>query len=215
MQPAQCAAITCNHATHGDPLRCIRDYIERVFSSMLNQPKAVRLQVNPERSGPWFHSCSARPLWPAHAKGGVVFTVDFKNLELRDFWHDEAPRERGRGSLPFGAADGAAQLSVVYLEIAPGDHFGLHTDSADELVIIVSGDAVVTAGGASAELDAGMAAVIPALTPHSYTNISAEPLRILAIFAGSPVTSAFQYPLQPWGARTVEVQPSTVRVAGD
>jgi quercetin dioxygenase-like cupin family protein len=144
-----------------------------------------------------------------------VFTVDFRRLELRDFWHDEAPRERGRGALPFGSAGGADAWSVVYLEIAPGDTFGLHIDSEDELVIILSGDAVVSAGDERAELDAGMATVIPAGTPHAYSNISAEPLRLIAIFAVTPVTSTFRYPLQPWGACTVEVRPAAVLAAGD
>jgi len=143
-----------------------------------------------------------------------MITVNFRELELGEFWHDEAPRDRGRGGFPLVTAEGTENLGMVYFEIAPGDSLGMHTDSKDELVIVLSGDAVATIGDEHGELVAGMAAFVPAMVPHGFTNIGTETLKVIGVFAGTPITATFRYPLQPWGTHAVEIKsPAALAVA--
>lgn len=66
----------------------------------------------------------------------IAFTLS--ELELGEFWHDEAPRDRGRGAFPLVGVPGTDSTGMVYFEIAPGESLDLHTDSPDELVVILS-----------------------------------------------------------------------------
>ena len=46
---------------------------------------------------------------------------------------------RAKASFPFSKATGNASSAVVYFEIEPGHYLGTHTDSAEEIVLVLSG----------------------------------------------------------------------------
>ncbi|MEZ4571003.1 MAG: cupin domain-containing protein [Thermomicrobiales bacterium] len=55
---------------------------------------------------------------------------------------------------------GTESTGMVYFEIEPGNELGLHTDSPDELLVILSGTARATIGDEVADLSAGSVAFV-------------------------------------------------------
>lgn len=132
----------------------------------------------------------------------IAFRLD--EVELGEFWHEEKPNARGKGGFPLLGVPGTGSTGMVYFEIEPGDSLGLHTDSPDEVVVILSGTARATVGDETGDLESGSVAFIPSMVPHGFENISDETLRCLGIFPASDVVSTFEYALQPWNTRVLE-----------
>ena len=101
-------------------------------------------------------------------------TADLAHLELREAWYDADPAMRIRVTFPFYAATGNASSAVVYFEIEPGHYLGTHTDSAEEIVLILAGSVEARLGDETGQLAAGQAALIPAMVPHGIRNIGPE-----------------------------------------
>lgn len=131
----------------------------------------------------------------------ISFQTD--ELEIGDFWHDEEPAWRGRGGFPLVGVPGTESMGLVYFEIEPGNSLGLHTDSQDELIVVLSGSALATIGEETAELRAGAIAFIPAMATHGFQNTGSVTLRCAGIFPDSDVVSTFKYDLQPFGTRVL------------
>ena len=136
-----------------------------------------------------------------------MIAMKLNELELGEFWQDEAPRARGRGGFPLVGVPGTESVGMVYFEIEPGDELALHTDSPDEIIVVLSGTARATVGDEVENLTTGSVAFIPGMVPHGFESVGAEPLRCVGIFPDSNVVSTFEYPLQPWGTRTISFQP--------
>lgn len=135
-----------------------------------------------------------------------MIAMQTSSLELQESWHDERPHDRARATFPLLGVPDAESLGMVYFEVQPGDSLGLHTDSKDEIAILLSGSAIATIGDETAEVRAGGVAFIPGMVPHGFENTGNEPLRVVGIFAGSDVVSTFEYALQPLGTRVIEHQ---------
>ena len=110
---------------------------------------------------------------------------------------------RLRFDFPISSLAGAASTAVVYFELEPGAHTGMHTDSAEEVIYIVSGRVEATVGDERGELSAGGLGVVPALVPHDVRNIGDETVRVVGFFSSSTVVSVFDDPMMPAGARVV------------
>ena len=87
-----------------------------------------------------------------------------------DVWLDSDPRKRVRVNFPINRFTGARDTAVVYFEVAPGDRLGMHTDSAEEILYIVQGEAEAIVGEERGTVRAGDLAVIPAMVPHGLIN---------------------------------------------
>lgn len=133
-----------------------------------------------------------------------MIAFQLHTLQLNAFWHDEEPSSRGRGAFPLAGVPGTESVGMVYFEIEPGDNLGRHTDSPDEIIVVLTGTALATIGYETGELPAGSVAFIPGMMPHGFTNIGSDTLRCLGIFPDSNVVSTFTYPLQPFGTRVLE-----------
>ena len=116
-----------------------------------------------------------------------------------------------RVAFPFHAGTGTAASAAVYFELDPGVAVGTHTDSAEELVVILEGRAEATVGDERGLLQAGDAAVVPASMPHDVRNVGDGPLRVLGFFAGSAVVHVFED--APPDAPRVFVTGAPVRIA--
>jgi quercetin dioxygenase-like cupin family protein len=134
---------------------------------------------------------------PKGAKHMISFSTT--TIDLADFWHEEAPDSRGRGGFPLVAVPETDSLGVVYFEIEPGNNLGMHTDSQDELIVVLEGNVHAVIGEESGDLSAGDVAFIPAMAPHGFTNTGNTTLRCLGVFPDSNVVSTFGYTLQPFG----------------
>ena len=116
--------------------------------------------------------------------------IDLDAVELMDTGED-SPIGRIRVAFPLSSAAGTAASATVLFEIEPGDTLESHTDSAEELLLILAGEGEAHVGGERAQVRAGQLAVVPALAPHGITNTGTETLRVLGFFAGSTVVSVF------------------------
>lgn len=122
---------------------------------------------------------------------------------------------RLRFDFPISSVDGAASTSVVYFELEPGAHTGMHTDSAEEIVLVLSGRAEAIVGDERGELAAGELGLVPALVPHDLRNVGDETVRVVGFFSSGIVASVFDDPMMSAGKSVVgtplpeEVVPAT------
>jgi len=121
------------------------------------------------------------------------------HLELIEIWSETDETRRARFTFPICNLTGAASSSVVYFEVDPGKHLGMHRDSAEEIVMIVSGSAEAIVGEERGKVAAGSLAVIPAMVPHDVVNIGDEPVRVVGFFSSATMVSVFDDPLAPIG----------------
>jgi quercetin dioxygenase-like cupin family protein len=132
-----------------------------------------------------------------------MHTVQTHDLELVEGWSENDPTRRARFNFPIFNLTGALASSVVYFEVEPGEHLGMHTDSAEEILYIVSGTAEGIVGDERGELTAGSLALVPAMVPHDVVNTGDETVRVVGFFASSTVVSVFEDPFAPIGRRVV------------
>ena len=105
-----------------------------------------------------------------------MYTADLNQLELLNAWYDDDPAMRIRVNFPFYAGTGNEASSVVYFEIEPGHYLGTHSDSAEEIVLILTGTVEASLGDEVGLLRAGQAALIPALVPHGQQVVGTPPV---------------------------------------
>jgi quercetin dioxygenase-like cupin family protein len=127
--------------------------------------------------------------------------VQIDELELFDGWSQSDTGMRVRAGFPISSGTGTKSTAVVYFELEPGAHLGSHTDSAEEILLIVAGRGEATIGDEHATVETGTLAVVPALVPHSVKNIGEETLRVVGFFSSSTVLSVFDDPMEPFGTR--------------
>ena len=88
----------------------------------------------------------------------IVFDTD--NFEL-------APMAPGlRVSFPVHSATGTASTATVLFELDPGATLGVHTDSAEELLIILQGTAEARIGDEVGRLETNQVGLVPPMAPH-------------------------------------------------
>jgi len=134
-------------------------------------------------------------------------TADLNHLDLIDAWYADDDAMRIRVNFPFYAATGNESSSVVYFEIEPEHYLGTHTDSAEEIVLILSGTVQGSIGDETGQLSAGQAVLIPAMVPHGIRNIGNETARCVGFFSAATVESTFDQPMMPFGERKVGTPP--------
>jgi quercetin dioxygenase-like cupin family protein len=133
-----------------------------------------------------------------------MLTASTPKLQLIETSHDADPEHRVHVDFPINTHTGSADSAVVYFEIDPGDKLATHTDSAEEILYIVQGEAEAHAGDERGRLSAGDLAVIPAMVPHGVRNVGEERLKVVGFFSEAKIISEFSAPLQPAGAAVLE-----------
>jgi quercetin dioxygenase-like cupin family protein len=132
-----------------------------------------------------------------------MLAVQTDELELMEGWSENDSTRRARFNFPIFNLTGALTTAVVYFEVDPGQHLGLHTDSAEEVLYIVSGTAEAIVGDESGEIGVGSLALVPAMVPHDIVNAGDETVRVIGFFSSSTVVSVFDDPFAPMGRRVV------------
>jgi quercetin dioxygenase-like cupin family protein len=129
-----------------------------------------------------------------------MLTARTSELELLQGWFDSDPEHsRVRVAFPINKWSCSRDSAVVYFEVEPGDRLPLHTDSAEEILYLVAGDADAEVGDERGRLAAGDLAVIPAMVPHGLVNVGNETLKVVGFFSESEIVSSFDEPVQPFG----------------
>jgi quercetin dioxygenase-like cupin family protein len=122
-------------------------------------------------------------------------------LELRDAWLDSDPFARWRLNLALSETTGTESCSLIHFELDPGCRLPRHTDSAEEIVLILSGSAVAKIAERELEVQAGGVVVIPQQAPHELRNSGPTVLRAAGFFATASPVSTFDEPVMPGGTR--------------
>lgn len=128
-------------------------------------------------------------------------------LELVEVSYEDDPTMQVKVNFPFHVGTGNKSTTVVYFELEPGCRLGSHTDSAEEILLILEGEAEATVGDESGLVSAGDMAVVPAMVPHALRNAGDETVRVVGFFSGNVVASTFDRPLMPFGQRAVVTPP--------
>lgn len=123
--------------------------------------------------------------------------------DLMEVYSETDPERRIRFDFPISRHVCTASTSVVYFELEPGEHTGMHSDSAEEVVLILAGTAEATVGNERGVLETGGLGVVPALVPHDVRNVGDETLKVVGFFSSNTVVSVFDDPMLPAGKRVV------------
>ena len=110
-----------------------------------------------------------------------------------------------RVTFPVHSATGTASTATVLFELDPGADLPMHTDSAEELLVIVQGTAEARVGDEIGRLETHQVALVPPMAPHGLRNIGDDVLRVLGTFSASTVVSTFERPLQEGGPEVVVI----------
>ena len=128
-----------------------------------------------------------------------MFTFDLDDHEL-------IPTGPGlRVSFPAHSATGTASTATVLFELDPGAELPLHTDSAEELLIVVQGTGEARVGDEVGRIGKHEVALVPPMAPHGLRNIGADVLRVFGTFSASTVVSTFDQPFEPGGPQVFVV----------
>jgi quercetin dioxygenase-like cupin family protein len=134
--------------------------------------------------------------------------MNVQQLELNEMW-SETDEERGvRVNFPISLETGSASTTVVYFEVPPHKHLGMHTDSAEEILYIVAGSGEAIVGDERVEVEAGSLALIPSMVPHDVVNTGDEPIRVVGFFSSATVLSTFEEPFAPLDANVLLSPPA-------
>jgi quercetin dioxygenase-like cupin family protein len=144
---------------------------------------------------------------PKASKVENVIGAKIDELELMEVSYEDDPTMRVRVNFPFYVGTGTKNTAVVYVEIEPNCRLGMHADSAEEIVLILEGEAEATVGDESGRVSAGEMAVLPAMVPHGFRNVGDETVRVVGFFSSNVVASTFERPLMPFGQRVVGTPP--------
>ena len=134
-------------------------------------------------------------------------SVQLSELELGDAWYEDDESVRWRDNLPLtpgtpGTSEVAAEeFVVVYFEIDPGKRVGTHTDSEEEILLVLDGAVRVTVEDDEGELASGEMTVVPAKSPHGVRNIGEETAAVVGFFPEVEVKHVFDEPVMPYETR--------------
>ena len=70
-----------------------------------------------------------------------MIALRIEDLELTEAWQEADPTMRERFAFPLDARSGATSTAVVYFEVDPGHHCGRHAHSAEEVLLVLEGEA--------------------------------------------------------------------------
>ncbi|HET9242919.1 MAG TPA: cupin domain-containing protein [Gaiella sp.] len=125
-------------------------------------------------------------------------------FNLDDF--ELAPTGPGlRVSFPVHSAVGTASTATVLFELDPGAELPVHTDSAEELLVVVQGTAEASVGDEVGRIGAHDVALVPPMAPHGLRNVGDDVLRVFGTFSASTVVSTFEQPFEPGGPQLIVI----------
>lgn len=114
-----------------------------------------------------------------------MITVNLNNLPLMEFTGKHVSGQHCRATFPLLGAHGTQKSATVYFELEPGDNLGRHTDSAEELLLILEGEVEVSVGEEKGRLSKGGIALAPEMVPHDLRNVGKGTAKVLGFFGGA------------------------------
>ena len=114
-----------------------------------------------------------------------MIAVHLNDLELTTFTSHDYPTQKCAATFPLFGAHGSKQLATVYFELEPGAMLGRHTDSAEDLLVILDGQVKATIGDETRTTNAGGLILVPEMVPHQLVNTGTTRARVLGVFGGA------------------------------
>lgn len=114
-----------------------------------------------------------------------MLTVDLNKLDLTEFVAKNNPGQRCKATFPMLGANGTQNTATVYVELDPGEELGTHTDSAEEILLILEGKVDATVGNESGQASKGSLVLVPKMIPHNFRNIGKDKAKVLGFFGGA------------------------------
>ncbi len=114
-----------------------------------------------------------------------MFTIDLDDFTLMPI------RPGLRVSFPFHSATGTASTATVLFELDPGAELPVHRDSAEELLVVLQGEAEARVGDEVGRIGTHQVALVPPMAPHGLRNVGEDVLRVFGTFSSSTVVSTF------------------------
>ncbi len=133
-----------------------------------------------------------------------MITANLNNPDLHETWTENDPTQHCRSTFPLAGALGTENSAAVYFELAPGDHLGRHTDSAEEVLLILSGTVEVSVGEEQGQLSQGELALVPTMLPHDIRNIGDETAKVLGFFGSPNIVATFDEAWLPDNTRVID-----------
>lgn len=112
-------------------------------------------------------------------------SINLNELELNEFIGKEDSKQHCKATFPLVGFHGSKEIATVYFEIEPGDNLGRHTDSAEELLVVLDGKAEASVGKEKQEAGKGTMVLVPKMVPHDIKNIGSSTLKVLGVFGGA------------------------------
>jgi quercetin dioxygenase-like cupin family protein len=130
-----------------------------------------------------------------------MIVASIGDLELTETTSSEDDSLRTRTAYPLSWETGARSSAVVYFELEPGQHLGIHRHSAEELLYVVAGEVEASVGDETQTVGQGSLAVAPADVWHDVRCVGEATARCLGFFPSASVQSIYECELQPGGER--------------
>jgi quercetin dioxygenase-like cupin family protein len=136
-----------------------------------------------------------------------MFVTNINQLELLEAWSKNHPDARMKVNFPIYAATGAKACAVVWMVLEPGGSVPTHTDSAEEVVLVLDGTIEGWIGDERGTLEEGALVLIPAMAPHGLRNSGTTTARAIGFFASATVVSTFEESVMPFDERVLGTPP--------
>lgn len=132
-----------------------------------------------------------------------MLTKQTQDLELTHYYSADDGSRHIDADWPIHRGTGAAATAVVYFELAPGKRLGTHTDSAEEVLVVLEGEVDAVVGQERRRVRAGGMALVPAIVPHDVICAGDGPAKVAGIFPSNTVVSVFEGGFAPANSRVV------------
>ncbi len=133
--------------------------------------------------------------------------VQTQTLDLMRFTQVGGGENAVEAAWPVYRDSGAVSTAVVYIVLEPGMHLPRHTDSAEEVLVVLEGEIEAAIGDERGRLSAGGVAVVPAMVPHGLANAGTTTARIAGVFPANTIVSTFERDFDQTGGRVVGTPP--------
>lgn len=133
-----------------------------------------------------------------------MITANLNKLDLNEFQAESAPDQQCRATFPIFGALGTHNSAMVYFELESGKNLGRHTDSEEEILLVLEGEVEVTVGREKCKLGAGEIGLVPTMLPHDLKNIGKGQARVLGFFGAPNIVATFDNAWLPTHSRTVD-----------
>jgi quercetin dioxygenase-like cupin family protein len=171
------------------------------FSSMITLPKHRRLSIIIAAIIDSDESINRK-----ERKHLMITSVNLKEVQYIDWWAESDERYRWQSALLFPEGS-LNNLSVVHFTLEPGDALPIHTDSGEELIILLTGKLEATIGDEKAVVQAPSLTRIPSMVWHSFVNTGSEKATVIGVFPGSYSIATFREVLYPPDMQVLRVPP--------